>query len=62
MNLTKLLRCLLALLQLTSWLRTMKKALTVLTLLLCFGGALVLLLQKKQNKKALKKAIGRVIG
>ena len=58
----KLLRCLTALLQLTSWLRTLKKALTVVTLLLCVGGALGLLLQKKQNKKALKKAIGRVIG
>ena len=58
----KLLRCLTALLQLTSWLRTLKKALTVVTLLLCFGGALGLLLQRKQNKKALKKAIGRVIG
>ena len=58
----KLLRCLTALLQLTSWLRTLKKALTVLTLLLCVGGALGLLLQRKQNKKALKKAIGRVIG
>ena len=62
MDMTKLLRCLSALLCLTRWLRQIKKALTVLTLLVLCGGALGLLLQKKKAPKALKKALKRVIG
>ncbi|MBQ4208790.1 MAG: hypothetical protein II621_10835 [Clostridia bacterium] len=62
MNLDKLLRCVSALLCLTRWLRQTKKALTVLTLLVLCGGALGLLMQKKNAPKKLKKALGRVIG
>ena len=62
MDMTKLLRCVSALLCLTRWLRLIKKALTVLTLLVLCGGALGLLMQKKNAPKKLKKALGRVIG
>ncbi len=62
MNFDKLLRCVSALLCLTRWLRSIKKALTVLTLLVLCGGALGLLMQKKNAPKKLKKALGRVIG
>lgn len=62
MKLDKLLRCVSALLCLTRWLRQVKKALTVLTLLVLCGGALGVLLQKKKAPKQLKKALRRVIG
>ena len=62
MDLTKLLRLLLALLNLRLWLRRTRQALTALTLALCAAGAAKLLLQKKRGKKALKRTIGRVIG
>ena len=62
MKVDKLLRCVSALLCLTRWLRKLKKALTVLTLLMLCGGAVGLLLQKKNAPKKLRKAMKRVIG
>ena len=62
MNLTKLLRLLLTLLNLRLWLRRARQALTALSLALCAVGAAGWLLQRKRGKKALKRAIGRVIG
>ena len=62
MNLTKLLGCVAALLRLTQALRTLKKCVTVLTLLVLCCGTAALLLQKKASKKVLRKVVRRVIG
>ncbi len=62
MNLTKLLGCLSVLLKLTGLLRLLKKVVTVAIFVLLCGGTLLLLLQKRGSKKALRRMVGRVIG
>ena len=62
MDLTKLLRILLTLLDLRLWLRRTGQAMTALSLAVCAAGAAAVLLQKKRGKKTLRRAIGRVIG